>query len=238
MSRADDLKFVPLGVKSPNYEYTLSQARCTYVFKSERTKEFLEARETHHHWIWYKNRCLFRHRWGIYLRTRLDWDWDSASCLQHLFQLPEEMVLPTAPNVTVDLDTADADSWNVTTDTGLPKKMKFAYKSVKGETKYRTFLFSPSSDDFVSTGELEQVVGVQNKTLTTIPEPRDKCKEADNQPEAETDSELGAKQVVEKQGVVSLISEEPSCGVRVEDRDESEVVVHESCDTPPAQERV
>lgn len=79
-------------------------------------------------------------------------------------------------------------------------------------------------------------------------EPRYERKDVENQPGvlthendnaepmSETGSEFGVKQVVEKQEVVSLIPEEPSCGVHKEDRNGSEVIVHEDCDTPPAQE--
>lgn len=61
-------------------------------------------------------------------------------------------------------------------------------------------------------------------------------KYGDSAPKLETDTELGVKQVVEKQEEVSLIRDEPSCGVRVEDRDGTEADAYEDNDASSAQE--
>lgn len=80
------------------------------------------------------------------------------------------MVSPTAPIATLDLDAVEADMWNVTTDSNLPKKMEVAYKSATGEMKHKMFMSCPSPEVVVSTGELEQVDRAEGKTLTTMPE--------------------------------------------------------------------
>lgn len=77
----------------------------------------------------------------------------SSSCLEHLFELPEQVELHTA--ATISVDTGKSDVWNVFTMTRLPKQMKVAYKSATGETKYKTFVSCPSSEDVTSTGEFQ-----------------------------------------------------------------------------------
>lgn len=143
----------PLVEKMLNFEYTLSQARCAHVFKSGATREFLEARRGWDSWILYNERCQMRHEWGIYLRSNLDWDWDVAGCLEGLFELPENVTSPTATIATVSLDVRNVDTWNISTESSLPRKMKVTYKSGTGEMKYKTFVSCPSSEDVVSTGE-------------------------------------------------------------------------------------
>lgn len=68
------------------------------------------------------------------------------------------------------------DTWNFCTESSLPKKMKVAYKSATGEDEVQDGSFlAPSSEDdvhvHVSTRELDQIIEVQDKTLTTSPEP-------------------------------------------------------------------
>lgn len=136
-------------------EYTLSQARCVHVPKSDSTEEFLRARRnmSDYEWKQFKYICQRRHQWGIYFRSNFDWDWDTASCLEYLFELPEQVELH--PAATISLDTGKSDVWNVFTMTRLPKQMKIAYKSATGETKYKTFVSCPSSEDVTSTGEFQ-----------------------------------------------------------------------------------
>lgn len=137
------------------------------------------------------------------------------------------------------------DTWHLCTELHLPKKMEIVYRSRTGETKYKTILVCPSSDDVASAG---QAAEVQDEASAVAPKLL--CvggKEAEDgpgiitfeknvvEPRLETASEREVKQVIGKQGD-PLIPEEPRCGGRVEDRDGSEVVVHEGCDAPPAQE--
>lgn len=136
--------------------YMLRQARSVNVLKSEATEEFLIAREDiilGIGWRLYKRRCQLRHKWGIYLRSNLEWDWDIASCLERLFAPPEEVVPPTASIAIVSLNAEKTDMWNLTTQASLPTKMRVAYKSPTGETRYKMFVSCPSSEDVVSTGE-------------------------------------------------------------------------------------
>lgn len=226
------------------YEYALSQARCANVFQSEATEEFLRARkgEIWDGWMSYKLLCQLRYEWGIYLRSDLDWDWDVASCLERLFELPERVEPPNTPIVTVSLDAGKADTWNVTTESKLPKEVKFAYRSVTGEMKYRTILFCPSSDNVVSAG---QAVDAQDEASAIAPElHRAGGKEAedgagpvplknrDSTPMRETDSEHRVEQGDEKLGEVTLFAEESSYSAAEEDREGSEIVVRKDSEVP------
>jgi hypothetical protein len=99
-----------------------------------------------------------RHIWGIYLRSNLDWDSETTSYMERLFELPEESEMSSAPIATVNLDAGNAETWNVSTKASLPKQMRVAYISRTGETRYKTFMPCPSSEDVdvVSTGESKQ----------------------------------------------------------------------------------
>lgn len=108
-------------------------------------------------WKQFKYICQRRHQWGIYFRSNFDWDWDIAKCLARLFELPEEVESPAAPIATVSLDSGNADTWNLFTEISLPKQMRVAYKSSTGETKFRTILFSQSSDDVTYAGHALEV---------------------------------------------------------------------------------
>lgn len=108
-----------------------------------------------------------RHEWGIYLRSNLDWDWDTASCLEYLFELPEEAIAPTVPIATVSLDAGRSDTWNIATDASMPMQIKIPYKSALGIKKYRTFVSCPSSEDVASTSD-----GAQDVSSLLRPEVR------------------------------------------------------------------
>lgn len=212
-----------------------------HVVESELSKEFLKARSNQWDWEEYKYNQRRRHEWGIYLCSNLDWDWDVAGCLERLFDLPEEVTPTTALITTVSLEAGKADRWNIFTETRLPTEMKIAYKTATGETKYKTIMICPSTDHVASAGDSSNVVGGHHKpghpgeeeTEDEAEVNTDECGDSESEPEAEL--ELGVKQVVEKQEVVSLIPEEPSCGVRVEDRDGSDAVAHKNSDAPRMQ---
>lgn len=162
--------------------------------------------------------------------------------LERLFELPEEVTPTTAPIATVSPETGKADTWNIFTEASLPTEMKIVYKSITGETKYKTIMICPSTVDVASAGESPNVVGGhhepghegEEETEDEAGVIRDKY--GDSAPRLETGTELGVQQVVEKQEEVSLIPEEPSCAGRAEGRDISEFVVHEGYDAPPSQE--
>lgn len=186
----------------------------------------------------YKGICHKRHEWGIYLRSNLDWDWDTTGCLERLFELPEEAIAPTVPIATVFLDAGRSDTWNIATDASMPMQIKIPYKSALGKTKYRTFVSCPSSEDVVSTSD-----GEQDGSLILRPEVR--CTGGDAvygpglgshdtynaAPIPKTGSEIGVKQFVNEQEV-SLIPEEPSYAGHGENRAGPEVVVHKDSDAP------
>lgn len=241
ITRTNDLTFIFLGEEIPEdrIEYTLSLARCAYVPESEATKEFMEARRHFYDWSSYKQQCRVRHEWGVYVRSILDWDWDTASCLERLFELPEAVV-QTAPIATVSLHAGKADTWNVSTEATMPMQINVPYKSASGETKYKTFVSCPSSEDVASTGQADEA---RDEELAMAPELR--CaggkeakagtvltKVSDTAPMRDTDAERGVEQVDEKLGEVTLIAEEPSYSAAEEAREESEIVGHDNSDAP------
>lgn len=222
-----------------DYDYLRIQAQCAHIFESDATREFLDARG--HPWLvgWksYKTACRMRHKWGLYFRSNIDWDRDTTKCLKRLFELPERVPPLIAPIATVDQDAVEADTWNVFTQANLPKQMKVTYKSVTGETKYRTIMICPSSDDVTSAREVSQDVGEQDNKLRISPELRSAGVEVVDgpgvimhkssvaEPVPQTNSDLGAKQVIKKQEVsVDLL--ETSCGGAQEAGEGSEVVVN------------
>lgn len=236
----------------PNRTYTQRQAdlaRCANVLESAATKEFLKERKDWFRWTMYKDLCLIRHAWGVYLRSSLDWDWDTASCLERLFKLPDEVVPQTALIASIDLDAAEADTWIISTKASLPKQMRVAYRSASGKMEYMIFLHSPSIGDVVSADESTHVTKVRDEALAIITESRGGGVEedenglgimlnenSDSAPKLETDLNGGVKQVIEKQEEVALITEEPSYGAVEKSREESEIVVHENLngDAPQA----
>lgn len=229
--------------KRPNDEYTLSQARCLHISESDATNEFVQARrDGNYGWSRYKDRCEMRHHWGMYLRSNLDWEWDTVSCLERLFDLPENVAQPTAPIATVDLDVEDEGTWNLsTTKASPPTKMRVAYKSPTGEIKYRMFVFCPSSENIASVGELAQCIKARGEASTSSSEPHSGDTETedgtadityennDTAPMVETGLEFRVKHRFEKQEV-SLIPER-----RMEEEEDSEVVGNESNDALLAQ---
>lgn len=244
MSRADDHTFIISVTKRSNDEYTLSQARCLHVSESDVTNEFLRARrDGNYGWSSYKDRCEMRHHWGMYLRSNLDWEWDTASCLERLFDLPENVAQPTAPIATVDLDVEDEGTWNLsTTKASPPTKMRVAYKSPAGETKYRMFVSCSSSENVASVCELAQCIEARGEASTSSSEQHSgdtetedgtadiTYKNNDTAPMVETGLELGVKHRFEEQEV-SLIPER-----RTEEGEDSEVVGYENNDALRAQE--
>lgn len=234
----------------PNRTYTQRQAdlaRNANVIESAATKEFLKERKDWFRWTMYKDLCLIRHVWGVYLRSSLDWDWDTASCLERLFKLPDEVVPQTALIASIDLDAVEADTWIISTNASLPKQMRVAYRSASGKMEYMTFLHSPSVGDVVSADESTHVTKVRDEASAIITEPRAGGREedenglgimldenSDSTPELETDTNSGVKQVIEKQEEVALITEEPSYGAVEKSREESEIVVQENGVAPQA----
>lgn len=222
--------------KQCNDEYTHSQAQRVHVPENDATREFLEARRDERDWVDYKGICHKRHEWGIYLRSNLDWDWDTTGCLERLFELPEEAIAPTVPIATVFMDAGRSDTWNIATDASMPMQIKIPYKSALGKTKYRTFVSCPSSEDVVSTSDGEQDV-------SSLLRPEVHCTGGNSvdgdlhdtyiaAAMPKTGSELGAKQFANEQEV-SVIPEEPSYAGHGENRAGSEIFAHEDSDAPP-----
>lgn len=174
-----------------------------HVLESEATKEFLEARRALLGWEHYKAICQMRNLWGEYLRSNLDWDWDTANYLEHLFKLPEETIPPTAQIATVSLNAGMPDTWKISTEVSLPKEVKIVYKSATGETKYKTFMPCPSSEDVALAVGVPQVIKeIVEVSVISQEEPCGGVDEAN-------DSEL-VQVVEETEGAV--VSPGPTCG--------------------------
>lgn len=210
-----------MDVGSDDY-HTFCDAKLVNVPESHVTKEFLEARADlwiKQKWKRYRHRCRMRHEWGIYLCSYFDWDWDIASCLQRLFKLPVEVEPQAAPIATVSLDAGNADTWNFSTEIKLPKQMRVAYKSTTGQTKFRTILFSTSSDDVTSTGHavLPEAAIALESSCTGGEEGEDGAgivthEFKDAVPTLDTRLEMEVKQIVEKPDKGSVVIPKPRSG--------------------------
>lgn len=83
------------------WEKTLGRARRAQVTENELTEEFREARRIgldsprdlnsnapcdKRNWPYYQLHRDSRNKWGQYLRSNVDWDWDLGSCMRRLLE--------------------------------------------------------------------------------------------------------------------------------------------------------
>lgn len=75
-----------------NLQDSLEKAQHAHVRSGPFTEEFMRARyageETMQTWKEYKRNCRMRSRWGEYLRSNLEWDWDLSFVMKRLFYNP------------------------------------------------------------------------------------------------------------------------------------------------------
>ena len=116
------------------------------VPRSDLTEEFYLAiesgyRESYCGWKGFKERCRNRHAWGVYFRSSLDWEWDLAESLRHMYKQPykrEEMVtIQTVANLRNGLLEVVVD--------GPVEGVRIAFESPTGEIMYKTFIAAPPS---------------------------------------------------------------------------------------------
>ena len=63
-------------------------------------------------WRLYKRDCKFRHEWGEYFRSNLDWDWDLADSLRIMYELPRVGSFPEPARLTYSqCPDANARQW-------------------------------------------------------------------------------------------------------------------------------
>ena len=68
------------------------------------TSEFLSCSSIAD-WSRYKRYCKHRNRWGQFVRSNLDWDWDLASSLKRLYRLPRTKQTEKISNLRLDVPT-------------------------------------------------------------------------------------------------------------------------------------
>lgn len=153
-----------------HWKSTLERARKVQVPRNDLTKEFREARRIglerdpsirpddrwrnvdvdDRNWGHYQLRCCSRHKWGQYLRSNMDWDWDLGACMQRLFIIEKQTRVgpsPDAQATTVSMPGIDVDARTAGTlkismgeaQGSVLKEVHVTYKTTTGETQYLTF---------------------------------------------------------------------------------------------------
>lgn len=140
--------------------YTIELAQKAEVPEIDVTEEFRCARtlvdeggkDEMKRWKFYKKNCRWRHAWGAYFCSNLDWGSDVTQSMVRMFQLPEDWThvacpLPlrssSARNSALELDVSTTEVWNIfggVAEGTLPNEVRIAYVSKTGETRYRTFM--------------------------------------------------------------------------------------------------
>lgn len=153
------------------------RAQCTPVIENTTTGEFLCYRDNPHwesndfkSWGYYNNIRVMRHHTSEYCRSNLDWTWDTACSLKHLFRIDKPKTTPRSESeaqlpLSATLDLADSDiginrnnlTLGVTIprsgiDTGLLGKVRIRFQSESGEVRYKTFYAGPSGDEEATFG--------------------------------------------------------------------------------------
>lgn len=156
---------------------TLDRALRVQVPENRLTEEFREARRiglenreiwsngyNERNWAYYELRRISRHKWGQYIRSNMNWDWDLGACLNLLFKiekLTHEGQSPaahseSAPCPAVAMGSVAGESWSILAEAAhviLPKEIKIAYKTKGGKTEYISFVPASSSPDHHSISE-------------------------------------------------------------------------------------
>lgn len=155
-----------------HWESTLTRARRVQVPENVLTEEFREARRIglkgdpaveekwrfdcdERNWPHYKLYRLSRHKWGQYLRSDMDWDWDLGSCMKRLFKIEKQTRVGSSPGTQIssasrtgiDVDAGTEGTLNISmgeAQGSLPREVNIAYKTRTGDTHYLTFT-QPSS---------------------------------------------------------------------------------------------
>lgn len=103
-------------------------------------------------WREYRNLRNVRCRWAEYLRSSMEWDWDTGSCLKHLFKI--EKPLRTLGNSRATFEPSDVARERDIVEVSIagahatmPYGIRIPYEDELGRTRYRTFYACPSADD-------------------------------------------------------------------------------------------
>lgn len=154
-----------------DWKNTLGHARRVRVTENHLTEEFREARRIglgrdpssypdildtninydRRNWGYYQLRRGSRHKWGQYLRSTMDWDWDLGACIKRLFKIEKPAhegpsagahhgTSPSSP--TIDMGEVPGESWSILVEEAhgiLPKEVRIAYKMNDGRMQYLSF---------------------------------------------------------------------------------------------------
>lgn len=155
-----------------SWETTLERARGVQVQRNSLAEEFSVARniglgrdpyasewqviEDRRNWAYYQLHRLSRNKWGQYLRSNMDWDWDLGTCMKCMFMVEKEacagpspaMAVPQTSRRAMDSDTIRDGTLRISLDEshgGVPMAVQVEYKTKTGET--HTILFVPKSQN-------------------------------------------------------------------------------------------
>lgn len=126
------------------------------VRTTDLTREFMIAHTSYdiNQWYAYKVNCQRRHRWGEFLRSNMDWEWDTGSCLKRLFKieqpLPCEEAAASIATVGSSSTQQEGDIAQVVIGgarTTMPKVIQVPYRDELGRNQYRTYHAAPSVED-------------------------------------------------------------------------------------------
>lgn len=154
-----------------DWKNTLGHARRVQVTDNHLTEEFREARKIglgrdpssypdildtninydRRNWGYYQLRRGSRHKWGQYLRSTMDWDWDLGACIKRLFKIEKPThegpsagahhgTSPSSP--TIDMGEVPGESWSILAEEAhgiLPKEVRIVYKMNDGRMQYLSF---------------------------------------------------------------------------------------------------
>ena len=153
---------------------TLRRARNAVVPENDLTRKFLEARVPEYvkgeerNWRWgnYKLLCRYRHQWGQYLRSDLEWDWDVAGSLRRLFRIKSSAAIVSYHISHSSIAVTGGESLRISKEGTLsvaveriPKVVEIQYKSASGKMRYKSVPVNISTEDVSSTASLDDVLG-------------------------------------------------------------------------------
>lgn len=160
-----------------HWKSTLGRACSVQVPDNDITEEFREARrhglgrdpshepgdrrqrkvvDDDKNWVYYQLRRASRHRWGQYLCSNMDWEWDLGACMERLFTAEKQIRegpstagrRTSASSIEIDMGVVPGESWSLMAEEAhgiLPKEVKISYRTKDGRTQY--MLFVPASSN-------------------------------------------------------------------------------------------
>lgn len=170
---------------------TLGRARRVHVPENYLTQEFREARRIGldckpveggkwqndfdtRGWPFYELHRLSRHKWGQYLRSNMDWDWDLGTCMKRLFKIENrsepfpDAKPPPASSPRIDVGAGTGGMLKISMEeaqAGLPREVQIAYKLTTGRTHYLTFTQPCPSPGHLSVSESSCIVTPSSRSI-------------------------------------------------------------------------